>query len=312
MLEDRTDYFLLAYDSPTFSAAAAKVPMSPQGFSKIIRNLERDLGVPLFETDERGVRKPTAYADELYRFAKRMQAERGQLEAAFGRIANEGHVELKVACALGIPGLFGAESIVGFSETRPGVTVSFSEFPDTLCDSLVADGVFDVGLSLQPVNDTLNSRELFESRHYIWINRNDPMSNRTSLTLEDLQGRNLAMPGREFRCFQNLHAAFNSAGYQTPRIIEYSEIFWIYYFVLSGKGLGWSLPHLANLDFFNNPDEIAAIPLEGLNWCVCFTWPKSRDLSSCERDYLDYIVRQSKKLDRMHNRIVTSRFFSST
>lgn len=32
MQNDRLDYFILAYESPNFSAAAARIPMSPQGF----------------------------------------------------------------------------------------------------------------------------------------------------------------------------------------------------------------------------------------------------------------------------------------
>ncbi|MFQ8868767.1 MAG: LysR family transcriptional regulator, partial [Eggerthella lenta] len=93
MMQDKYDYFMLAYDSPSFSAAAGKVPMSPQGFAKAIRNLERELGVPLFAVDEDGTRRATPYADELYEYAKRMRAERNLLASAFERISSSGYVE---------------------------------------------------------------------------------------------------------------------------------------------------------------------------------------------------------------------------
>lgn len=278
--------------------------MSPQGFTKIIHNLERDLGVPLFETDERGVRKPTAYAEEFYHYAKRLQKERGQLKSAFDRIASEGCFELKIACALGVPGLFGAESIQGFSRVRPGVTVMFSELPDTLCDSLVAEGLFDLGLTIQPVEENLNSRDLFASAMSIWVNKTDPLSKRDSLTLNDLAGHSLAMPGREFRCYQNLKSACAEADVDMPEVIEYSEIFWIYYYVLSKKGLGFCLPHLAELDIFENPESIVAIPLEGLGWKVCLTWPEGRELAEHERDYLSYLKKQARNLSRRQRQSV--------
>ena len=90
MLQDRCDYFILAYESPSFSAAAAKVPMSPQGFTKAIRNMERELGVSLFTMDEDGSRVATPYAHEFYEYAKRVRAERNLLSAAFDRIASSG------------------------------------------------------------------------------------------------------------------------------------------------------------------------------------------------------------------------------
>ena len=94
MLDERLSLFILAYESPTFSAAAAQLPMSPQGFTKSIRKLERDLNAPLFVTDERGVRKPTPFADELYQFAKRQQVETERLKASFDRIkSNENTVK---------------------------------------------------------------------------------------------------------------------------------------------------------------------------------------------------------------------------
>lgn len=103
MLQDRCDYFILAYESPSFSAAAAKVPMSPQGFTKAIRSMERELGVSLFTMDEDGSRVATPYAHEFYEYAKRVRAERNLLAAAFDRIASSGYVELRIACSLGIP-----------------------------------------------------------------------------------------------------------------------------------------------------------------------------------------------------------------
>ena len=298
MLEDRTDYFLLAYDSPTFSAAVAKVPMSPQGFTKIIKNLERDLGVPLFQNDEHGVRQPTAYADEFYRYAKHLRSERELLETAFNRITNEGRVEMNVACAVGIPGLFGSDGIMGFSKQLPNVTINFSELPDSLCDSLVAEGVFDVGISLQPASSELSTHDLLSSQVYLWMSDSDPLYKHEKLTLDDISDRSLAMPGKEFRCYKNLQEACKAHEVKMPTIIEYAEIFWIYYYVLAGKGLGFCLPHLYKLDIFSDSDHVKAIPLENLEWRVCFTWPKKRVLASHEEQYRDYLAKQAKRLSK--------------
>jgi len=171
MIEDRVDYFIFAYDSPNFSAAAAKVPMSPQGFTKMIHNLERDLGVKLFESDARGVRHPTRYADVFYKYAKNMQDQRRILNNRFTQIEHENATEIRVACAVGIPGFLGIEKITDYHDKNNNVTVKFTELPDTLCDSLVKEGRYDLAITLQPVDPALTTRNLYSAKYMMWVKK---------------------------------------------------------------------------------------------------------------------------------------------
>ena len=160
MMQDKYDYFMLAYDSPSFSAAAGKVPMSPQGFAKAIRNLERELGVPLFAVDEDGTRRATPYADELYEYAKRMRAERNLLASAFERISSSGYVELRIACSLGVPGLLGSGFLDEFLGQHPDVSITLNEMPDAMCESVLRDGLYDLALTVTSPVDDFHSHEL--------------------------------------------------------------------------------------------------------------------------------------------------------
>lgn len=299
-VEERSDYFMLAYDCLNFSAAAAQVPMTPQGFTKIIKNLERDLGVPLFETDEHGARKPTPYADEYYQYAKHLQAARDKLKNEFERISNERKIDLNVACSLGIPGLFGADAIRRYSVENPEVNIALSELPDALCDSFVRDGFFDVGISIQPAAVGLSTVTLASSpMMMMWVNVDDPISSHDYLTYEDLIGKKLAMPGKDFRTYSNFVTGCKKSGNPTPDIVEYAEIFWIYYYALSGEGLGFTLPHLASLDFFNDSNRIVALPFKGVSWQICFTWPEDRVLSEHEGGYLESLQKEAKRLAKL-------------
>ena len=70
MNTEQLRYFQLAYKQGSFSAAARMVPVSHQGLTKGIRNLERELGVTLFDYDsDSGRPEPTPFAHELYDFA---------------------------------------------------------------------------------------------------------------------------------------------------------------------------------------------------------------------------------------------------
>ena len=295
MLQERSDYFILAYDSPSFSAAAAKVPMSPQGFAKAIHNLERDLGVPLFALDDSGARHPTPYAEEFYEYAKRVQAERNILMGAFERIAKSGYQEIRVASALGVVGMLGPNLIAGFKEMHPDASVVVNELPDSSCDSLLRDGLYDLALTIAPSPDDFETVPLYSSAVLYWVHVDDPLAAQDKLTLEDLSGRKVAMPGREYKCRQALLDGCEGAGLEPPDLVECSEIFWIYEFAQRGECLGFCLPHLAKLDVFAGR-KVKAIPLEGFTWSLGLSHLKTRDLSACEADFAGYVLRRAEAL----------------
>ncbi|WP_080797061.1 LysR family transcriptional regulator [Arabiibacter massiliensis] len=306
MLEDRCDYFILAYDSPSFSAAAAKVPMSPQGFAKAIHNLERDLGVPLFVLGDDGVRRPTPYAEEFYEYARHVQSERNLLAGAFECIAKSGYLEIRIASSLGVFGMLGPDFLDGFKREHPDASVTINELPDSLCESLLRDGLYDLALTILPSPDDFATVPLYSSPVEYWVHRDDPLSGRERLGLADLSGRKVAIPGREYKCHHALLAACERAGVEPPELVECSEIFWIYEFAQRGECLGFCLPHLARLDVFAG-EKVRAVPLEGLAWAFGISHLKTRSLSRREQDFVDYVAKRAGALRTASARGIVAR-----
>lgn len=296
MLQDRCDYFILAYEAPNFSAAASKVPMSPQGFSKAVHNLERELGVPLFVVDEDGTRRATPYADEFYEYAKRVRAERNLLASAFETIASSGYVELRVACSLGVPGFLGPNFLEAFLELHPDVSITLNEMPDALCESALRDGIYDLALVVAPTSGDIVTNPLFSCPVWYWVRRDDPLASLDSLGIEDLAGRRLAIPGDDFKCYQALAEGVAQAGCAMPEITKCSEIFWIYEFVLRGEGIGFTLPHLAKLEVFDGNDDVVALPLRGFSWGFGVSHLKTRSLTLPEENLVAFLQQHSAKL----------------
>ncbi len=296
MLQDKCDYFMLAYESANFSAAAAKVPMSPQGFAKSMRNLERELGVPLFSLQEDGTRRTTSYADEFYEYARHVRSERNLLSAAFERVAANSRTELRIACSLGIPGFLGHDFLTGFIKSHTDVVISLHEMPDKLCESALRDGFYDLALTVLPGADEFISHPLYRSSVWYWINRDDPLSDKASLGIEDIGERSIAIPGDDFKCFKALVDKFECEGMPLPKIVKYSEIFWIYEFVLHGQGIGFTLPHLARLEVFEENDTVCAVPLRDSSWGFGITHLKTRELSSIEGEFAEYLQNRVMRL----------------
>lgn len=298
MLQDKFDYFMLAYDSPSFSAAASKVPMSPQGFTKAIRNLERELGVPLFAVDEDGTRRATPYADELFEYAKRMRAERNLLISAFERISSSGYVELRIACSLGVPGLLGSGFLDAFLEAHPDVSITINEMPDAMCEAVLRDGLYDLALTVTSQVDDFVSHELYSSPVCYWVRSDDPLSSRETLGVHDLAQRRLAIPGDDFKCYSNLLARFEQEGVAPPEIVKCSEIFWIYEFVLRGECIGFTLPHLTSLEVFEGIDAVVAVPTSDFTWGFGVSYLKAHTPGPREKDLIAYLEKRAARLPR--------------
>lgn len=266
MFEDRIDYFILAYESQNFSTAAAHIPMSPQGFSKAIRNLEKQLGVTLFIMDANGQRKPTAYADCFYEYAQHVRRDRAELQRYFDQLSSKGAVELQIAASLGIVGLIGETLKSQFQKRCPEAQLTIVEMSDDDCERFIQEGHYRCGLLVSPARGDLIFREGYHTNVCLWTHRSSPLFNKSLLKLEDLAASTIAMPGHGFKCYRRLISRMEDAGLPLPEIIERSEIMWIYEEAAHGRALGFCLPYMEKLAAFSRNDDVVAIPVEGSRW----------------------------------------------
>lgn len=266
MFEDRIDYFVLAYESPNFSAAATRIPMSPQGFSKAIRNLEKELGVTLFVTDAAGQRTPTPYAERLYDYATNIRRERAALMRSFDEISDKGAFSFEVPTSLGIVGLIGDCLKESFRERCPEAQLTLIEMPDDDCENFIAQGRYHCGLLVSPARGDLVFHEVYATHLCLWVRSDNPLFAQDSLCFADLSGQAIAMPGHGFKCYQQLIARMDDEGLEPPIIIERSELMWIYEEVARGRALGFSLPYMSSLAAFSCHDDIRPLPLENSRW----------------------------------------------
>lgn len=297
MVKDSYDYFVAAYEAPNFSVAASRIPMSPQGFAKAIRGLEKDLGVPLFQQDDAGKRCPTPYADELYRFARHMQAERNLLLGQFEKIAAQQRTSIRLVASLGVLGMLGADFVRQFEHKHANVDVLVTEVPDATCDRLLLDGVFDLALNILPVVDDLETVPLYSTGTEIWVRCDHPLAGNQRVCANQLAGERLAMPGNYFKCRSAMQRLCKDAGARLPRFVDYSEIFWIYDFVQKGRGLGFTLPHLSALAAFRSDERVRAIPLTGLTWSFGVSWMRGRPLHATETEFVNHLKARARTLD---------------
>ncbi len=298
MNSDQLRHFALVYDLRSYAAAARKIPMSAQGLTKSVRALERELGVTLFEPDPMsGAPVPTPYADELCEFVEVADSNLRLLRESFRRISRDSRYELRLGCSLGVMGTLGPEFLEGFRKTAPEVRVLYWETNDELCERGLTDCTYDLALSVEPAMGGAIFRPLYRCPVYFWVNTGDPLSRKRSLTFDDLAGHDVALPGEGFKCFDVLKRQTASRGVEIGRIYEMSEIFQLYEFASSGRGVGFTAGnHVRQSVFVSNPG-VVAIPVEGATWGFDVEWLPTHALVDAERAFVNWCTLYCKRIE---------------
>ena len=290
-------YFELAYRERNFSAAARLVPCSPQGMAKSIHALEKELGVPLFDTDEEtGLPTPTDYAHELFEFAAVYDSNLRLLRESFARIRGSERAQIRLACSLGVIGALGPEFLAGFAERYPNVELTYWEAADAQCEQALLEGERDLGLVVGPYAPGMTVRELYRCPMYFWVHVDDPLASKDSLTIGDLAGRDIAIPGEGFRCCERLRRDSAAASVRLGRIFEMSEIFQLYEFAAGGRGLGFTVRHLVSLPTFSRLETVVAVPMANVDWRFGVERLATHALGEAERAFWDWCVRYARRL----------------
>jgi DNA-binding transcriptional LysR family regulator len=298
MYSEQLDYFALAYHAHSFSVAAGKVPMSTQGLTKAIQKLESELGVSLFTQDSCGARVPTPYADELMRFVKIYSQSHDHLFERFERIRAQEHHTIRLGASLGIMGMLGDTFIEGFHARYPDLHVIYNEFPDAVCEAGLRAESYDLALTLAPYSEGMATTPLYSSDVWFWVNRANSLSNKKRLILSDLEDQIIVIPGKDFKCYHSIIGSCEEQGIKPKNVVPSSEIFWIYEFVLNGRGVGFSVDHLVALALFRQSDSVIALPLENMSWNFGLSYLSQHRLSEEEQFFYDYCVEYCQKIKR--------------
>lgn len=299
MNTEQLRYFELAYQERNFSAAARLVPCSPQGLAKAVHALEKELGVELFEPDPgSGLPQPTDYAHELYEYAMVNESNLMRLREEFDRIRGTQRYTVRLGMSLGVAGLLGSEFFSGFRQLNPDVDLACAEAADSQVLRGLADAAYDVALVVGPLDRAgapLFSKTLYRCPMYAWVGAGDALAGRERISIADFAGRDVAIPGEGFACYDQLLEDARDAGVGLGQVFEMSEIFQLYEFALRGAGIGFTVRHLVGLEVFSG-ERVRAVPVACRPWRFGLARLQTHALSAAETRLWNWCASWAKRL----------------
>ncbi len=288
------EYFEAVYEKRSYAAAARSIPMSHQGLIKSLTALSSELGVPLFcATEGSSVVAPTAYAEALHTFAAEVSAGRATLASEFERITRTGNT-VRLGAATGVLGLLGISFLETFRAKYPQVSVVEEELADLRCDEGLAQGRFDLALTVPPFDEAFETRPLYEMDRYVWLSRTDRLCRAETVRVEDLAGRHVGVMGPAFKNYGGLADLAQSRDVAFASLDAAAEMLWLSRYAHSSGRVAFTAKHVARL--FEQDEAIVARRFEGLPWGFGISWCKGRSLSEQEVALVEHCVSHAQRL----------------
>lgn len=217
-------YFLRIAELNNLSRAAKQVFVSQSTLSHGLRQLEEELGTPLFDRIGRRIR--LTQAGSIFRdYAARAlnEVERGittlqELKGLEGGTLNFGVIPAFQAS-------FVPNVVTSFRKRYPKVSITVQELRSSAMEDTLAAGGLDIGLGLQPASrDEVEAEYLFEERLLLLVARNHPLAKKQTLQIKSLATVPLALLTARFATRRLIDKAFGEADVRPNVMIQMESI----------------------------------------------------------------------------------------
>jgi len=199
--------FIKVYEKRSISSAAKELYISPQGLSKVIKQLEYDLESELFIRDPQGMISTEA-GELLYARARHIIYLMDDIKKEIS-IINGSQGALNVILTYSAASVISLNDLFKFTENYPNIQIKITEYPEDYPIENLFEDMTDVGIVMEHEGIRNCHYDLLKSGELILVTRKDhPLTQKKGVGLKDLAGEKLALksvePGKEHPLLEKL------------------------------------------------------------------------------------------------------------
>ncbi|MBP2649231.1 MAG: LysR family transcriptional regulator [Firmicutes bacterium] len=281
------EYFLAVARCKSFTKAAQMLYVTQPTISKMIKNIEEDLNVVLFNRLGKEIELTDAgqvffsYAQNIFSSVRNMSVELDDMMHL-----KNGNIKI------GLPPMVGSSffpRVIGkFHELYPEVAIELTETGAKKVEADVDIGTLDIGVTLLPIDEALFDWFPFvEENLMLLVPVDHAMANRDAVRLAELEQESFALLNRDFVLHDRIIFACEQVGFKPKIIFESSQ--WDFIGGIVAANLGIALlpgPICRKLDI----SHVRAIPLiePTISWNLAVIWRAGRYLSFAAREWLRF------------------------
>lgn len=232
-------YFVETVRHASFTQAAKVLFVTQSTVSKMIRQLEEEVGTPLLIRDGHTAR-PTDTGRVMYQHGLQVLETMRQLTEEMRQTAELQSGALEVGIPPMINLLF-TPVVKRFRELHRGIHLTLREDTGRAVEALVTSGELEIGATILPIAPDSGLAARAFGSYPIWVigPPDAAWAGKTSLPLSALRDTRLLIPSDDFAMTRRLRQAFAEAGLQ-PSIAAQSA-HWDFLVAMASVGLGAAL-----------------------------------------------------------------------
>lgn len=205
--------FVAVADTGSFTAAAVTLHLTQSALSVLIREMETDLGVRLFDRHTRRV-VMTEAGREFQPAVQRMLGDLTTAVSGLTDLRDKRRGVLRVAAPQFMACTWMPPVIAAFRARFPAIDVRLADTPPEHLLAGIQSGEVEVAIGQDiEVDDTFERRTLFKDRHWLVCPADHPFANRRHVAWRELSRETFIAPTRDFlrKALPDLDAAAREA-----------------------------------------------------------------------------------------------------
>ncbi len=280
-------YFIEVARQKSFSRAAETLHISQSAISKMVKDMEEELGLFLFNRNSKAIQLTDAGAIFLNRAQKIVSMFQDLIDEV-----KEETMQETGRISIGLPPITGATSFAqllgNFKQKFPKIEILLFEHGSKRIESGIQDGSLDIGVICNSPNvASYNSFSLTNDPIWVIAHPQNPISQFDAVNLQMLNSQSFVIYRDDFSLHHVIVDACKEAGFQPKIIFQTSQRELMTQIVEANLGIAL-LPSKTckRLD----SDSIKAIPLlpEELFHKMSVIWKKDRYLSHAAKLWIDF------------------------
>lgn len=276
-------YFLAIADYGNMSAASTHLHVSQPAMSTALKDLEQELGFPLFD---RVGKRLHINENGLY-FSRRVRKIFTMLDESQATIKdNIQRRERTIVCHVDTPLRIIERRMFGhFMKEHPEVLLRMAHDRSKLLDNITVDlEIIGTKYVLEPSKTLIPVRK---ERYVAVLPANHPLANSTEVALQDLRHERFII-GEQTEMTETVLEMFDHAGFK-PNIVAKLELF-SNNLNLVKEGVGCTIA--GEYTWFDGPDpDLAIIPLKGMEFgrTIYLRIPEGSVPSKAAREFFEFV-----------------------
>lgn len=274
------------------SVAAERIHVTPQALSKTIVQLERELGITLFERRKNKL-VPTTVGMQIAQECTQLLREYQLMQVKIRSYINLARGEFHVALAQGTLMILGETLFDDFVRDYPQYHPLYLDFPDQIAEDWLVSGRSLLAVTTAvPQDDAYMSVVLREGELCAVLSDKHPLASLPALTLADLAKYPVLSKNSLFTSYHALEHEAQRAGVRLNyALTSNDEVHWSK-LVIQGRGVGVGV----NYPGRGRPTQpgMVYLPIRPrIPWTLYLCWRRENNDSPLVRDFVRFIQERS-------------------